>query len=167
MNPGGEVLEMRRWIVALLVLALTAAPLGALAAGIDEGLIDDAKQALTLMSYGEYKKALKKLNLKEAPSAQELSDFVDENLSDVYQVAVQSEVAVAYQVDGAWRVAVPVEIPSYDSVQTLVVRAKDGKRFDAYRAMAWYEVMDQVSGAEQVIWQDAYEQDDIYQLPDD
>ena len=157
---------MRKWIVALLVAALAAAPLSALAAGLSEGLIDDAKQALTLMSYGEYKKALKKLNLKDAPSAQELSNFVEESLSDVYVVAVQSEVAVAYQVDGVWRVAVPVEAPAYDSVQTLVVRSKDGERFDAYRAMAWYEVMDQVAGADQVIWRDAYEQGDVYLLHD-
>ncbi len=157
---------MRRWIGVLLALALAAVSLPALAADFDEGLIDDAKQALTLMSYGEYKKALKKLNLKESPSAQELSDFVEENLSILYQVSVQNEVAVAYQVEGVWRVAVPVETPSYDSVPTLVVRAKNAERFDAYRVLAWYEVMDQVAQAEQVIWQDAYQQEDVYLLPD-
>lgn len=156
---------MRRMISWLLVAALLMAPVAALAS-LDSGLIDDAKQALTLMSYGEYKKALKKLNLKKASSAQALSDFVDSSLSDIYAVAVQTDVAVAYKTDGVWRVAVPVEAPSYDTVQTLVVRAKDGKRFDAYKAMAWYEVMDQVDAAEEVIWQDAYEQGELYLLPD-
>lgn len=157
---------MRRMITWLLVTALLTAPAAALAASLNSSLIEDAKQALTLMSYGEYKKALKKLNLKKAPSAQDLSDFVDSDLSDVYAVAVQTEVAVAYKVDGVWRVAVPVEAPSYDSVQTLVVRAKDGKRFDAYKAIAWYEVLDQVDQAEEVIWQEAYEQGELYLLPD-
>ena len=156
---------MRRMISWLLVAALLMAPVAALAS-LDSGLIDDAKQALTLMSYGEYKKALKKLNLKKASSAQALSDFVDSSLSDIYAVAVQTDVAVAYKTDGVWRVAVPVEAPSYDTVQTLVVRAKDGKRFDAYKAMAWYEVMDQVDAAEEVIWQEAYEQGELYLLPD-
>lgn len=157
---------MRKMAAWFLAVALTLSPMAVLAASLDSALIDDAKQALTLMSYGEYKKALKRLDLKNSSSVQDLSDFVDASLSDLYSVSVQSEVAVAYLLDGSWRVAVPIESPSYDSVTTFVVRAKDGKRFDAYRAMAWYEVLDQVSMADEVIWQDAYEQGDLYLLPD-
>lgn len=158
---------MRRWICCLMAALILLLSVSALAASLNAELIDDAKQALTLMSYGEYKKALKKLNLKKDVGASELSDFVDENLSDLYFVSVQTDVAVAYQLDGAWRVAIPIETPSYDSVQTLVLRARDAKRFDAYKAMTWYEVLDEANAADEVIWRDAYEKGELYLLPDE
>lgn len=152
----------------LLILLVVAAPALAKPAKLDTALIDDAKQALVLMADGEYKKALKSLAfIKNAPSSAQLSEFAEASLSDLADVEVQTEVAVAYQLKGVWRVAVPIEAPTYDSVQTLVLRSKNGKAFDAYKAMSWYEVESELASADPVIWQEAYEPGEMFLAADD
>ncbi|MEF9972401.1 MAG: hypothetical protein RSJ41_01310 [Clostridia bacterium] len=159
---------MRKMLAILIVGLLVLSPISAMAAAkLNTQLIDDAKQALSLMSYGEYKKAVKLLHFaKNAPTASELSDFVDENLPELYSCTVQSDVAVAYLADSTWRIAVPLESPSSDSVNALVLRAKNGKHFDNYKAMPWYDVMAEVDSAQKVIWQDAYDPGDVYIVAD-
>ncbi|MEA4898905.1 MAG: hypothetical protein VB067_00785 [Christensenellaceae bacterium] len=152
----------------LLILLAVASPALAKPAKLDTALIDDAKQALTLMADGEYKQALKVLAfVKNEPSAAQLSEFAQASLSDLPNVAVQTEVTVAYRLKGVWRVAVPIEAPSFDSVQTLVLRSKNGKAFDAYKAMSWYEVESDLASADPVIWQEAYEPSEMFLAADD
>ncbi len=159
---------MKRKILALILAMLVFCASAYAAAKLDTQLIDNAKQALSLISYGEYKKAIKQLAFsKNAPTASELSEFASTSLSDLGYVTVQTDVAVAYRLDSGWRVAVPIEEPTYDSVQTLVLRSKDGQSFDAYKAMSWYEVESEAASADKVIWQEAYEPGELYLAKDD
>lgn len=158
---------MKRKILSIAILLALLLSVVASAASLDKALIDNAKQAVSLMSYGEYKKALKKLSFsKNAPSASDLSDFASESLGDLAHVSVQSTVGVAYQMEdgGAWRIAIPIEEPSYDTVQTFVLRSKNGKSFDGYKAMSWYEVEAEIADAASVIWRDAYDGGGDYYL---
>lgn len=157
---------MKKLFSVLLAVVLLICSVCALAS-FDNDLIGNAKQALTLMSYGEYKKALKKLDLKGNTGAKELAAFVEEELFDILSVSVQSDVAAAFMKDEVWYVAVPVELPSYDNVQTFVLRSKDGSRFDTFKKMDWYEVESMMDLSTQVIWQDAYEVGGLYAVPDD
>lgn len=157
---------MRKLLVIALVCALLA-PVGALAASFSETLFDNAKQALTLLSYGEYKKALKKLDMGNGHKASELSDFVENDLPDLPYADVQTDVAVAYHYKNAWRLAIPIETPSYDAVETFLLRSKDGKKFDAYKAVTWYDVLLDIEEADTVIWRDEYAPGDLFIIADD
>ena len=158
---------MKRKILSLVLVMMLLSVSALAAVKLNSSLIDDAKQALNLMSYGEYKKALKKLDFsKNEPSASELGDFVYSSLDDLAYVSVQSDIAVAYRLKSGWRIAVPIEEPSYDTVQTLVLRSKNGQSFDNYKAMSWYEVENEMGKADKVVWQDAYDPGDIYLATD-
>ena len=148
---------MRRIAVWLLALALLFGIAARAAEDLDTGLIKDAKQALTLISYGEYKKALKKLDFSGEVSSKKLKSFAEENLSDAFLGEVQTDVAVAWKSGDSWIVAVPVEEPSYRGVQVFALRSKDGKQFDAYKAMTWGDVLAECGSSDSVIWKNAYE----------
>ena len=91
---------------------------------------------------------------------------MEEELFDILSTSVQSDVAAAFLKDEVWYVAVPVEPPSYDGVQTFVLRSKDGARFDTFKKMDWYEVESMMDLSSQIIWQDAYEDGRLYAVPD-
>ncbi|MDO4547339.1 MAG: hypothetical protein Q4D04_04510 [Clostridia bacterium] len=156
-----------RKILIILTVILTLATT-TVYAQLDSQLISDAKQALTLMSYGEYKKAIRTLNFSSnEPTASELSQFVDENMPQILDLDVQSTVAVAYYDGTRWLICIPVEQPSYDSVTAFVLRSRNGTGINGIGTMLWYEVLDGVAQAEQVIWQDEYHQGDIYFVADE
>ena len=109
----------KRIALVLLIAALLCVPLAA-RAELKDALFDRAKQAVNLLSYGEYQKAVDKLAFSEnAPTADEFGAFVEDNLDGVFSAA-QSRVAVGYKKGSSWRLAVPVEEPSYGGVQALV-----------------------------------------------
>lgn len=157
---------MKKKIVLLLLTALLCVPLAA-RAELKDALFDRAKQAVNLLSYGEYQKAIDKLAFSDnEPTADDFERFVEDNLDGVFS-AVQSRVAVGYKKGSSWRLAVPVEEPSYGGVQALVLRSKDGKTFDAYTASSWRDVMADVDESASVVWNEAYEADDPVFLTDD
>ncbi len=149
---------MRRFIAALLLAALLLAPACALAQSLNENMFSSAKEALSLISYGEYKKALKKLGLSSSKEdVQLLSDFVSENLTSAQYATVQQEVSVGYKLGNHWKICVPVEEPSYRGVEVLVVLSKDGETFTGYKSMLWGDVKDELAEAESVTWNKAYD----------
>lgn len=158
---------MKKWMAAVLAAILAfMLPIVALAE-LEKTLFDDAKQAVSLLSYGEYQKAIDKLDFSDnQPDSEEFARFVDENLDSVLYGDVQCSVAVGYRKGSAWRLAVPVEEPEDGSVQVLVLRSKDGQSFDAYTATSWRDVMAEVDESETVIWNEAYEPDDQVFLTD-
>lgn len=151
---------MRKWICLLLVAALLGAPTLALAkeAKINTKLFTAAKQALTLLSYGETKKALKKLGLSTGEEAvARLSAFAEDNLTDLMYVSVQTEVAVCYKVEAGYRFAVPLEAPEDRDVQVFVLKSKDGQSFSGYTSTTWGELQRELADSESVTWKDAYD----------
>lgn len=149
---------MRKWICLLLVVALLGVPTLAFAKGINTKLFSAAKQALTLLSYGETKSALKKLGLSsDADAVERLDTFVEENLADLMYVSVQTDVAVCYKVEKGYKFAVPLEAPEDRDVQTFVLKSKDGQSFGGYTAMTWGDVQRELADSDSIIWKDAYD----------
>ena len=158
---------MRRLFIVLLILAFFLQGSAFASGDFSETLFDDAKQALSLISYGEYKKALKRLDFSgKTVTAEDLQTFTEDHLSSIFTVAVQTDVAVAYYTGSAWRLAIPLEEPSYDTVPVFVLRSKNGKSFDGYKAMLWYEVLDEVDQAESVTWNESYDPGDLFIVAD-
>lgn len=149
---------MRKWICVLLMAALIAMPISALAKELDKKLFANAKEAVNLISYGEYKKALKKLGLStEKESVQKLEALAEDSLSSAFYGDVQTDVAVSYKTGKGYKLAVPIESPDMGNVEALVLLSKDGQSFNNYSAMLWNDVLDEVSGSDSVTWNEAYE----------
>jgi hypothetical protein len=160
--------DLKRWVAIALATALMAAfPLLASAKGMDDSLFDSAKEALTLMSYGEYAKALKKLDFADPPSEADFEDFVCFELDDVLTQSVQTDVAVSFRRGKKLYLAIPVEEPSSRDVETLVLSSANGTRFDGYRAASWGDVMKQVNADDGAVWNEPYDPGTLVVVPDE
>lgn len=156
---------IRKMLCFGLAAALLLCSAAALAApSLSDKLFDKAKNAVSLISYGEYEKAVDTLGLDM--SASELEEFVSNDLSDIFYVSVQKDVSVGYYTGKRWIVAVPIEEPYDDGVLALALSSSDGKGFDAYRAMSWGDVMSGVSQSDDVTWNVAYDQGSPFIVPD-
>lgn len=156
---------MKKKIIAIcLAILLSCVPAVASAkGGFSSGLFKKAKEAVNLIAYSDYEKAIKKLAFSEdVPSAADFETFVEEELSDIFSGIVQTNVAVAYYLNERWVLAIPVNEPMDDSVQVLLLSSVDGKTFDAYRASSWKNVQANVDKCSDVVWNVAYEPE----LPD-
>jgi len=152
---------------ALCAALLAMAPLVASAKALDSKLFDQAKEALTLISYGEYQKALNKLNFKNPPDVADFEDFVCFELDSALTQAVQTDVAVSFQKGKKVYLAIPVEEPSSRDVETLVLSSSDGKQFDGYASDTWENVMKLVRQDKAAVWNEAYDPGTLVVVPDD
>ncbi len=160
---------MRRMICALLTLVLLVSAGTALAEKFNTKLFASGKEALNLASYGEAKKALKKLGMAtDEESVQAFEQFLDEEFGDCLSV-VQTEVAVAYAYgkNGGYRVAIPLEAPDYDDTLTLVLKSRDGQSYSGYAATSWADVQKQLKDSASVTWKDVYDPGETVILADD
>jgi hypothetical protein len=154
--------------LALCAALLAAAPLIASAGALNEQLFDDAKEALTLISYGEYQKALGKLNFSgEPPTAAEFEDFVCFDLDAALTQAVQTDVAVCFRRNKKFWLAIPVEEPTRRDVETLLLSSSDGERFDGYRAARWDDVNKWVGQDAKAVWNEPYDPGTLVVVPDE
>jgi len=160
--------DVRRWTAFLLCAALLAAfPVIASAKDLDEALFQDAKDALTMISYGEYQKALDKLNFKEPPSAAEFEDFVCFELDSVLTQTVQTDVSVCFHKGKKLYLAIPVEEPVGRDVETLVLSSTSGEQFDGYAAASWGDVMKLVKQDDAAVWNEPYDPGTLVVVPDE
>ncbi len=158
---------LKKWTAFLLCAALLAAtPVLASAKELNEALFDDAKEALTLISYGEYQKALDKLNFTEPPAESDFEDFVCFELDSVLTQAVQTDVAVCYHKSKKLYLAIPVEEPVSRDVETLVLSSSDGEQFDGYKAAKWGDVMKSVKKDDAAVWNLPYDPGTLVVVPD-
>jgi hypothetical protein len=151
---------MKKAIALLCLLtALIGASVSADAApAFSKALFQKGKDAVNLIAYGEYEKAIGKLGFSGgAPASSDFEAFVEEELSDIFTGAVQTDVAVAYYINDRWVLAIPINEPQYDSVQVFLLSSTDGKSFDAYRASSWKNVQANAGKANDVVWNIAYE----------
>lgn len=118
-----------------------------------------AKEAVSLISYGEYDMALKKLNLDGTYTAKALKKYIDTNCKEIYSGSVQTEVSVAWYDGSAWLMAVPFEAPDDDAVGALVFSLKDGKAFDGLVFARWEDVCEGYGATTDVYWNVAYKSD--------
>ena len=160
--------DLRRLAAFLLCAALLSAfPVIASARDLNEALFQDAKDALTMISYGEYQKALDKLNFTEPPSAAEFEDFVCFELDSVLTQTVQTDVAVCFHKSKKLYLALPVEEPVSRDVETLVLSSTDGEQFDGYRASSWGDVLKSVKQDDAAVWNEPYDPGTLVVVPDE
>lgn len=160
--------DVRRWAAFLLCAALlTAFPVIASAKDLNEALFQDAKDALTMISYGEYQKALDKLNFAEPPSEAEFEDFVCFELDSVLTQTVQTDVAVCYHKGKKLYLALPVEEPVSRDVEALVLSSTDGEQFDGYKAASWGDVLKSVKQDDAAVWNVPYDPGTLVVVPDE
>ncbi len=160
--------DLKRWTAIALSAALMAAfPLLTSAKALDDSLFDSAKEALTLMSYGEYEKALNKLDFVNPPSEADFEDFVCFELDDVLTQAVQTDVAVSFRRGKKVYLAIPVEEPSSRDVETLVLSSSNGAQFDGYRAATWGDVTKLANDDAGAVWNEPYDPGTLVVVPDE
>lgn len=160
--------DARRWTALLLCAALLAAfPVIASAKDLNEALFGDAKEALTMISYGEYQKALDKLNFAKPPSAADFEDFVCFELDSVLTQTVQTDVAVCYHKGKKLYLAIPVEEPVSRDVEVLVLSSANGEQFDGYKAASWGDVMKLVKQDDAAVWNEPYDPGTLLVVPDE
>ena len=149
---------MRKLVSIVLVFALLLVPTLAMAKELNTKLFSAAKQALSLLSYGDTKKALKALGLSTSDDAVDsMNKFVRDKLDTLDSGSVQTDVAVCYKTSKGYRLAVPLESPDFPDVQALVLRSKDGQAFSSYIALDWSDVEAEVAKSSFAKWDQPYD----------
>lgn len=116
-----------------------------------------AKESVSLISYGEYGMALKKLKLDAVMTEKQLKKYIDENCKEIYRGSVQTEVSVAWYDGQNWLLAVPFEAPEDDAVGALLFQMNaDASGFTGISFLRWGEVVEGYSCSEQVFWNVEY-----------
>ena len=146
---------MKRILAAICLLATLA--LGARAESVpSETAFQCAKEALSLISYGEFDRAIARLGMEGTLSGAELKRFIAANCPEIYAGSVQTEVSVAWYDQNRWLLAVPFEAPDDDGVGALVYSLMDGVHFDAVCFARWGRVAEAYSAAGGAVWNVAY-----------
>ena len=123
---------------------------------ISDSLFSAAKEALSLLSYGECESVCDVLPFADvAPSAEEWANFAG-NFSTLDSGTVQREISVAYWQNSSWSLAVPVSEPNKDSVETLILRSDDGQTFSGYKYATWGEARSGYESSDYVVWNEEY-----------
>lgn len=148
---------MKKMLAVLLaVLLVSACAYADTVPGISNSLFSDAKEALSLLSYGEFAEVSELLQFAgSAPTESEWENFA-KNFSTLNGGTVQRDVSVAYWTGGAWCLAVPVSEPSSDSVEALVLTTDDGTSFSGYKYSNWGSVRSGYEGSDYVVWNREY-----------
>ena len=154
-------MNKKRLLACALLVALALLPAVSLADGYSGSLPEDlftrAKEALSLMSYGEYKSAVETLSLNGAnPTANDLRFFAEASFTTLGD-GVQKDVAVACLTDDyGWLIAVPLCAPDAADVETFVLHSSDGQTLDGYTAASWSFIDGLLSRSSEVIWWQKY-----------
>ena len=144
---------MKKWLACMVALALLCAfALAEGVPGISNDLFSDAKEALSLLSYGEYQKVADLLGLGEAA---DWETFAGE-FKTLDSGTVQREVSVAWWTGNAWLLAVPVSEPKSAGVEAIVFTSADGSAFSGYQRSDWGSVQSAYAGSSYVTWNEEY-----------
>lgn len=145
--------------IALVILCIGSAAVaetGNYSGSLPEEMFLDAKQALSLMSYGEYEQALETLGLSATP-VEEFSFFAEASFSYLSD-GVQLEVAVACLTEEyGWILAIPLWEPDAIDVETFLLHSSDGLTFDGYTSATWEFVDQLLLLSKDTIWYNSYE----------
>ena len=143
-------------VALLMALLLSACAFAEGVPSISDELFSAAKEALSLLSYGEYARVSEVLPFSGgAPSAEEWQQFVG-SFSTLDSGTVQREVSVAYWQGSCWYLAVPVTEPNRDGVEALVLRSDDGAAFSGYKYATWGDVKSGYQASDYVVWNEEY-----------
>jgi len=115
-----------------------------------------AREAVSLISYGEYDMALSRLGLTGEYTASQLKSYINKNCPEIYRGSVQTEVSVAWNDGECWQIAVPFEAPDDRAVGALVFKLKDSTHFESLSFARWGDVAETYSMYARVEWNKAY-----------
>lgn len=121
-------------------------------------MFKSAKESVSLISYGEYGMAIKRLKLESAYDEASLKKLIDDSCREIYVGSVQNEVSVAWPEENIWKLAVPFEAPEDEAVGALVFVIREGA-FSEVLFLRWGEVVKAYESADQAIWNVAYTPD--------
>ena len=143
-------------VALLMALLLSACAFSEGVPSISDELFSAAKEALSLLSYGEYARVSEVPPFSGgAPSAEEWQQFAG-SFSTLDSGTVQREVSVAYWQGSCWYLAVPVTEPNRDGVEALVLRSDDGAAFSGYKYATWGDVKSGYQASDYVVWNEEY-----------
>ena len=143
-------------VALLMALLLSACAFAEGVPSISDELFSAAKEALSLLSYGEYARVSEVLPFSGgAPSAEEWQQFAG-SFSTLDSGTVQREVSVAYWQGSCWYLAVPVTEPNRDGVEALVLRSDDGAAFSGYKYATGGDVKSGYQASDYVVWNEEY-----------
>ena len=157
----------KRFVAMFLLLAVLAVPAAMAAPAFDESLFSRAKDAVILISYGEYSGAVEKIASADVFDAAELESYVDGKARSIYNDTIQKTYSVAWYDGAKWIVAVPFTTPNDDAVGCFAFAAEDGVNVTAYRYMTWGSVVQGYANADEVLWQDEYTGETVIAFADD
>lgn len=124
----------------------------------EEEMFISAKESVSLISYGEYEMAIKRLKLEKVLDEAALKKFIDLQCKEIYMDSVQTEVSVAWPEEEIWKIAVPFEAPEDEAVGALVFVITDGA-FTEIQFLRWCDVVLAYEFAEEAIWNVEYTPD--------
>ena len=123
---------------------------------LNEELFEQAKEALTRLSYGEYDQISPLLCYTgEAPAAEDWALFA-EKFETLDHGTVQRDVSVGFWLDAAWYIAVPVLEPTSDKIEVMVFISEDGASFSGFGISDWISVQEAYAECEYIIWCEEY-----------
>lgn len=168
-------MKIKRMISIALTLVFVSVPVltnptNALATSeyngtLPEELFTSAKEALRLMSYGQYGSALEALGFS-ADSAEDFKLFADANFTSLAE-GVQTDVAVACLTDEyGWLLAIPLWEPDATDVDTFVLHTSDEVSFDRYTSSTWGFIEQLLTQSTDTIWYNSYESEPKLVVPD-
>lgn len=142
-------------IALVLIMAAFAAACAEKPFVPTEEMFTGAKESVSLISYGEYGMAIKRLKLEKRTDEETLKKFIDKECKEIYMGSVQTEVSVAWPEEGVWKIAVPFEAPEDEAVGALVFVIVD-EAFTEIQFLRWGEVVELYEEAEEIIWNVEY-----------
>ena len=129
---------------------------GATVPPLDEKLFEQAKEALTRLSYGEYDQISPLLSYTgDAPTAADWETFAG-MFTMLDNGTVQRDVSVGFWLDEAWYIAVPVLEPKSENTEVMVFMSKDGITFSGFGVSDWAGVQEACAECEYIVWCEEY-----------
>lgn len=144
---------MKKMICLVLAMLLAIAP-GLAAPQLSDSLFAAAKQAAECLMAGDFDRLAGAMPFSGAsPDADEWASFAANYRTSGH---AQQEYAVAYWINGSWRVAVPLSEPDAADVEVLLLSSEDGFTFSGYRYANWGQVAREYADSAHVVWHSEY-----------
>ena len=141
----------RRLMTAIVSVCLMLALMAPAIAEPSESAYRQAKEAVSLISYGEYEMALNRLGMQDQMQASTLKRYIDRNCREIHRGSVQTDVSVAWFDGSMWQLAVPFEAPEDEAVGALVFTLSEDS-FSGIDFMRWGDVEASYGVADEVYW---------------
>lgn len=151
-------------IICLVMAALMSVGAALAAPQLSDSLFAAAKQAAECLATGDYARLAGSMPFSgAAPDADEWASFAGNYSASGH---AQQEYAVAYWLNGSWRVAVPMRAPDSADVEVLLLSSEDGYTFSGYRYASWGQVEQEYANSDHVAWNREYVPAAPWVLPD-